>query len=163
MSKSAKDYKDERTKLIAQVHIARNQLGMDDSTYRQTLQTITGHNSCSLMNVQQLRKVLASFKQRGFRNRPRGRTHSPVSRNFAPELKTQQDKLRAIWIDAHKAGLIQDGSETALSRWAGRMTKKNNEGIPVASIDWLRGHELRSVIESLKRWIARLEKEATQS
>jgi phage gp16-like protein len=151
--------KAERQKLIAQVHIARKQLNMDEDTYRQALQGITGSASCSLMNVPQLRKVLDSFKARGFKNRPRGRTHSPHSRHIPPDLKTQQDKLRALWIDAHKDGLIQDGSETALCRWAGRMTRKNNEGVPVESIEWLNGRELSSVIESLKRWIKRLSTE----
>lgn len=147
--------KAERHKLIAQIHIARKQLGMDEDTYRQSLQGVAGSASCSAMSVPQLRKVLDSFKQRGFKNR-RGRTHSPSSRHLPPDQKTQQDKLRALWIDAHKAGLITDGTETALCHWAGRMTKKNHDGVPVESIDWLSGSELNDLIKSLRRWIERL-------
>ncbi len=150
----------ERQKLIAQIHIARKQLNMDEETYRQALQGITGSASCSTMTVQQLRLALDHFKRRGFKARSsRGRTHSPKSRQKLPELKTQQDKLRALWIDGAKAGLIRDGSETALCRWAGRMTKKYNTGVPVESIEWLDGYQLWRLIEHLKAYLKRLEEQ----
>lgn len=151
----------ERSRLMAQIHIARKQLGMDDETYRAALQNAARKESCADMSVIQLRATVEHFRKLGFKNQtnPSGRAKSPASKQKKPSAKTQQDKLRALWIDAAKDGLLRDGSETALCRWAGRMTKKYNNGVAVESIEWMNVDQLQGLIEDLKKWIARLDKE----
>lgn len=153
--------KGERSRLMAQIHIARKQLAMDDETYRAALLNAAGKDSCAEMSVPELRKTVEHFRKLGFKNQvnAKGRAKSPASKHKKPSIKTQQDKLRALWIDAAKDGLLKDGSETALCRWAGRMTKKYNDGVPVESIEWLNVDPLQGLIEDLKKWIKRLEKQ----
>ena len=53
--------------LIAKIHIAKKQLGLDDDTYRQALATATsGKTSCANMNENELQAVLDAFKSKGF-------------------------------------------------------------------------------------------------
>ncbi|AWX14251.1 GemA protein [Mergibacter septicus] len=56
-----------RKLLIQKIHIAKNQLNIDDETYRLMLFTATGKRSCSEMNISELSHVFYAMKKRGFR------------------------------------------------------------------------------------------------
>lgn len=62
--------------------------------------------------------------------------------------------MRAIWIEMHKAGIVRDGSEAALTAYAKRMSSQLNGGIGVDSLEWLeRDTQLAiAVLEALKQW-----------
>lgn len=137
--------------LKAKIHIAKKDLALDDDTYRQMLVTITGKNSCAEMSDRQLVAVLESLKARGWRPTKK-RKVSPKSRHKKPGEKSLADKLRAQWIQMHEKGLLRDGSEKALGNYCHRMVRKH-------SPDWLTAWEAQQVIESLKQWQKRLEKE----
>lgn len=57
--------------LIASVHIARTDMGLDEETYRGLLRLVTGRDSCARCSVPQLKAVLAEFRARGWSPRPR--------------------------------------------------------------------------------------------
>lgn len=140
-------------RLIAQVHIAKKDLALDDDTYRHMLMTVTGKSSCADMSERQLRQVLDHAKALGWK--PRGaktgrRKVSPGSRHKKPHEKTVVDKIRALWIGMGKAGYIRDASEKALGNYCHRMVGKH-------SPDWLTAWEAHRVIESLKQWRNRME------
>lgn len=84
-------------KLIATVHIAKNQLGMDDDSYRALLQHTTGKNSCSKMSLAELGQVIAAMKQKGFAvksNKSHGKPHNFESQAM-PLMITRIEQLLA--------------------------------------------------------------------
>ena len=52
---------------IKLIHIAKNQLQLDDDLYRANLNELTGKNSCSAMSIPELFKVLDHMKKSGFK------------------------------------------------------------------------------------------------
>ncbi|GIZ56481.1 hypothetical protein ECTHUN287_23300 [Escherichia coli] len=56
----------QKQRLIQLIHIARNELGMDEDTYRQMLQGLTGKASTKGMDTTQLNCVLESMKRKAF-------------------------------------------------------------------------------------------------
>lgn len=52
--------------LKAKIHIAKNELGLDEATYRDVLMRVTGKDSCGLMNGDELALVCNEFKRLGF-------------------------------------------------------------------------------------------------
>jgi len=152
-----------RRKLMAQIHIGKKQLGMDDDTYRSLLTGATGKDSCSKMDFNQLHQVVTAMKRRGFKaSKPKATDKSPASRG--PGRSTQVDKLRAIWITMGNQGVIHNASESALLHWVQNQLAKR-DAKPIDSLNWLNGHpEINRLIEQLKRWQkrAQLNKEVAQ-
>jgi len=142
---------DYRRRLIAQIHIAKAFLGLDEDAYRVLLRTETGNSSCSDMTVPQLVRVVGRMRLSGWKP---ARRLSPMSAHRKD--KSLVDKIRALWIDMGAAGIVADASEPALERWVKRQTAKAN-GIGVDRLDWLeRDRRLAvMVLESLKGWRAR--------
>lgn len=52
--------------LKAKIHIAKNELGLDEATYRDMLMRITGKDSCGLMTNSELILVCNELKRLGF-------------------------------------------------------------------------------------------------
>lgn len=60
--------KPSRQKLIAAIHVAKKQLGLDDDTYRDMLQHVTGQRSAKDLTIDQLSQVMKHLEQSGFKN-----------------------------------------------------------------------------------------------
>lgn len=138
--------------LIAKIHIAKKQLGLDDDTYRQALATATsGKTSCANMNENELQAVLDAFKSKGFKPKkaktPR-RLSPPGGQAKVPEI----DKVRAIWITMANHGFVRDSSEDALDAYTKRMSAKLNKGVGVDAVKWLNAYLASKVLEMLKQW-----------
>lgn len=125
-----------RKSMIAKVHIAKQQLGLDEDDYRAMLVRITGHNSAGLMNEAQLAAVLAEFEKSGFtaKARPKG----PRPADHAVALKA-----RALWISLGHLGAIDNPSEQALEAFARRQLK-------VDRLQWANQRHGNLLIEALK-------------
>lgn len=146
--------------LIAQIHIAKKQLDMDDETYRAFLKTTVNKSSCTGMSFSDLHKVVEALKKKGFKVKPKKST--PGSVKMSPASKGRRiDKMRAIWISMAKGGYLNDGSETALLAWAQGEIRRQG-GIPVDSLEWLESQNnvLNKVLEQLKRWDVRVRDKA---
>ena len=127
--------------LITKIHVAKAQLKMDEDTYRNLLQRVTGTNSCAGMNVEQLERVMDEMKDKGFKVRK-----ASSGRRLSPESKgTGIDKIRAIWITMYQQGFVRDGSESALDAYVSRI-------VNVSHVGWLKDGNLAQVLESLKNW-----------
>ena len=152
-----------KNRLMAQIHIAKKQLGLTDETYRAALKQVVGKDSCSKMSITELHQVISHFEQRGFKSSSR-KPRAQVSANdrrgaYSPQSSGQQiDKLRAIWIEMHRAKHIKDGSERALLTWVKNQTAKMNGGVGVDSLEWLQQDRQMAtrVLESLKLWQTRV-------
>ncbi|OPX57054.1 Mu-like prophage protein gp16 [Oceanospirillum multiglobuliferum] len=157
-------------RLIAQIHIAKKQLGLDDETYRAALKSAVGKDSCKGLSLSELYAVIHHFETHGFkasRNFKASNKAGATSRRgeYSPRSRNQMiDKLRAIWIEMHKAGHLKEGSERALISWVKHQTSRMNGGVGVDSLEWLQKDQQMAarVLESLKLWQKRLCNDNTQ-
>ena len=130
-----------KQRLIQLIHIARSDLQMDEDTYRQMLQGLTGTASTKGMDLPQLTKVLDSMKKKGFRVKPAGNAKTGIALDDHPQSR----KIRALWLDMATAGVIRDSSEQALALGVKRETG-------ISALRWLSNEQASSVIEKLKKW-----------
>jgi phage gp16-like protein len=136
---------DIRKRELAQIHIAKQQLGIEDDTYRAMLWTVARVHSAGDLDFAGRKKVLDHLKARGFKVKPS--KNAMTSRPLASD--DQSKKIRALWLELHGAGAVRDPSEKALAAYVKRMTK-------VSALQWLDGSKASTVIESLKAWLERL-------
>ncbi|MCM1513243.1 MAG: regulatory protein GemA, partial [Oxalobacter formigenes] len=134
---------DPRKKLLRLIHVARRDLRMDENTYRDILQKITGKASASDMTVPELEKTLEHFKRCGFRIRHTIKTHG--KRRAVSSMPLAQDpdsrKIRALWLFMHELGLVRNASERALAGYVKRITG-------VDALQWIDSNQANTVIES---------------
>ena len=130
---------------LAQIHIAKKELALDDETYRSMLWTVARVNSAGDLDFHARKRVLEHLKSRGWKNKSarKAKTTRPMASD------PQSKMIRALWLDLHAAGAIADPSEAALASYVKRITK-------VAALQWLTAHQASLVIETLKKWIDRL-------
>lgn len=148
-------YAEQRRSLTTRIHLAKNQLGMDEDSYRANLAHYgKGKKSCSDMSVPELEAVLAAFVKLGFKPVKKA-VKGRLSPSTASGPKDERSAIRALWIFMHRAEFIQDGSETALNDWVQRMTAKANGGTGIAEVQWLQGEDAAKTLNSLKRWARR--------
>ncbi|MBO1856821.1 regulatory protein GemA [Burkholderia cenocepacia] len=133
---------------LAKIHIAKQQLGMDDDTYRAMLRSVGGVQSSKELTPAGASRVLKHLEQSGFK--PVGR--KPTMHAAADDAQSR--KIRALWIDLHARGEVRDSSENALASYVHRQTG-------VSALKWLSAAQASLVIESLKKWIERLPEEAS--
>ena len=149
-----------KPKLIQLIHIAKHKLGIDEVTYRMILQNETGKNSCKAMTINELMRVYDHFEQAGFK-RTAKRHRSPASQKAKVKHNIAL-KIRALWIEMYKAGVIRDGSEDALNSFVRNVVNPilQQQDKPlvlnVQSLDYKLG---TIVLERLKKWQQRTQKE----
>lgn len=127
----------DRRALLAQVHIARKDLALEEDSYRALLQRVAGTESAGTCTVPQLLAVVAEFKRLGWAQKVK----RPASRH------AHVRKVYAVWGDMK--GLVDNHSRQALDAFVHRQTG-------VSSPEWLDGPQANKVTEGLKAWRARL-------
>lgn len=125
--------KDLRGPQLAKIHIAAQQLGMDEEVRRELYRNLTGKDSAAKMTDGEREKVIAALVAKGFvdkkRTAFRGR---PANANQSPLMR----KLEALLADA--------GREWEYARaTAERMFK-------VQRLEWLDGNQLRRLVAALQ-------------
>lgn len=139
---------DKKKKLVQLIHIGKSKLCLDDETYRSLLETTTGKTTTKEMTLGELNKVMTRLKQLGF---------TPTAPKSAGKIKQDKDPqaklIRHLWLTLHNLGAVKDPSEKALCAYVKRQT-----GIDLLA--WLPSHKASTVIESLKKWVERVEKQA---
>jgi hypothetical protein len=135
---------DKRRPLLAQLHIAKKALALTEESYRDLLRRITGRESGKDCTEGQLRAMLAEFKRLGWKNtgKPRGKR---VSDN--PQVR----KIYAVWADLKPfvAGHGPEGLRTFCRRQTG-----------VDAPEFLDPAGANKVVEGLKAWLARMQRQA---
>ena len=137
---------DIRNRELAQIHIAKAALGLDEETYRDMLWTVARVRTAAELDWGGRKRVLEHLKACGWNNRP-----AKQSRPLAGD--PQSKMIRALWLDLHETGAVRDASEQALASYVRRITKKD-------ALQWLTVKESRRVIETLKQWLARIKQES---
>jgi len=133
-------------RMIKLIHVAKRQLGLDDDTYREMLQSVTGKTSTASMTNRELLAVCDALKKKGFK----------VSRPRAMDNSEQAKKIRSLWLELADAGIVRNRSEVALLAYVRRITKTER-------MEWCTVKQLQAVIETLKAWGSRIEDGTAQA
>lgn len=126
-----------RRSLLAKVHIAAKTLGLDDDTYRDMLESLTGQRSAGKLAEKQLVQVIAALRKRGWDDTdPRPARKRPTPRatpGTAPLLR----KIEALLADAGRPWT-----------YAVAIAKRQ---CGVEKLEWAGAEQLRGVIAALVR------------
>jgi phage gp16-like protein len=136
-----------RNNELAQIHIAKKDLGLDDDTYRAVLWTVARARSSKELDFHGRKAVIKHFKERGWKNKPA--TKAKSSRALATD--PQSKMIRALWLELHAKGAVNDPSEQALASYIKKRTKP-----AVEALQWMSSQQASRTIEELKKWLARL-------
>ena len=121
-----------RTKQLAQIHIAKKELGLDDDTYRALLFDVAGVDSSSKLNESQRYAVLKRFKQKGWKNMGQ----KGKSANVAEWKKPLMSKIGALLADMNLPWEYANGIAKQMYQ--------------VARVDWCNDEsQLRGIITAL--------------
>ncbi|ECO4186690.1 regulatory protein GemA [Salmonella enterica] len=128
-----------RSQLLKVIHVARRELRLDETTYRQLLKTHCGGESLRTMSDAQLARIFDVMKKQGFR----------VTSKEPPAYDKQAAMIRALWLELATSGEVRDGSSSALNKFVLRQTG-------IAQLKWLNNQQASQVIEQLKKWLVRI-------
>jgi phage gp16-like protein len=117
-----------RNRLIAHIHAAAKELGLDEDTRRDLMERETGKRSASAMNDGELGKVIGALSD------------LKKGAAFTPHEDPQVRKVFAMWTALKRKGLV-----TAVKPhgFAKRMAG-------VDRVEWASPEQLRLIIEALK-------------
>lgn len=137
-----------RNNQLAMIHIARNQLSLDEETYRSIIRMMSNGrtDSSAQLDYAERNKLLDHFKARGFKTAP---AKNAKTRPLATD--DQSKMIRGLWIELFNLGAIANSSEASLAAFVKRQTGVN-------ALQWLNSYQASQVIESLKKWVARVER-----
>lgn len=127
---------------LAQIHVAKKQLGLDDDTYRAILWTVGRVRSAGDLDWTGRKALLEHFRAKGWKPAPPKKKAEPVA------VGDQAGMVRALWADLHAAGKVRDPGDAALGGWL-----KRNRWPERA--EWLNPRQMTQAIEALKKWLAR--------
>lgn len=130
----------DRKAMLAKVHIARKDLCLTEDDYRATLERLTKKTSARDLTEHQLDAVLKEFARLGWT--PKAKLPKQAARD------PMSSKVRGMWIELGKAGVLDDRSEAALRSWVTRMTG-------VTDLRFCEAADKVRLIEALKAWSER--------
>ena len=144
----------ERRGMLGKIHIARQQLGLDETAYRDVVERITGGRSASVASDAALHRLLAEFTRLGFK---------PARKAWAPARSkdAQVRMIQAIWADL--APYVDDHTQDRLRAFVRRQTRTPRHLDGVDAPEFLDAKEANKVVEGLKAWLAREQAKAGTS
>ncbi|MBP9100499.1 MAG: regulatory protein GemA [Nitrosomonas sp.] len=130
-----------RKRQLAQIHIARKDLGLDEDTYRAMLMDVAGVESAADLTAKGRRDVLARFESRGWKNK---KHRAPeVTAEKAPYIR----KIGALLADMKLSWNYAHGI-------AKQMFKKQR-------VQWCEADQLRAVVAALAKEQTKRREKAT--
>lgn len=146
-----------RNRALAKIHIAKNELGLDDATYRDLLTRLTGKDSAKYLEPAEWGAVLEEFKKLGATfERP---SNSAVSADPFERVKAnlvvegnesyQEALILALWDELANLDAFRHGNFAKLDTFMHRM------GVPVAHPRFCDKRQSTKIIEALKDWLRR--------
>lgn len=129
-----------RKRDLAVIHLAKKQLNLDDDAYRDLLFSIARVRSSKDLDWTGRKRVLEHFEKIGFKRAVPFTKEAGVS--------AEAKKLWVLWRQLHSQGKVKVGTQAALNNFVERQTGMSH-------IRFCNSHQLSTVIESLKKWLAR--------
>ena len=131
-----------RRAMLAKVHMAKKQLGLQEDAYRPLLERVTGKASAGDCTEAQLARVLEEFKRLGWQATAAAAQHVRGGRTRQADHPSAK-KARALWISLHQLGVVRDPAERALESFAKRQ-------LGVERLQWADQGQAYRLIEALK-------------
>lgn len=128
-------------RMIAKVHVAKKQIGMDDDAYRAVLTRTIGKASTKGCSFAEMELLLAEFKRLGF---------TPIA---TPSGKPWVRKIHAIWKEL--APLLDQATDATLAAFVARQTHSARNPAGISKPEWLDAKEATKVIQGMEGWLAR--------
>ena len=139
-----------RKSLIRIIHTARRALAWDETTYRSFLENETGKTSCADLTMMEAKHAVNALRGKGF---------TPLTKRD-PWLEHRQLRLiRGAWLYLHGLKAVDDRKDTAIMAYIQRMTGELPCIPPSEAAATYSTEQLSTVIESLKRWVHRVEED----
>lgn len=133
---------DRRRSELAQIHIARRDLGMDDATYRAMLISVVQTDSAKTLDEEGRRRVLDHLKSHGWRpTKPRRDSARPRILRGRGSRGRMLRKIEAFLAEANRP-------------WSYALAILKRQGGP-DRLEWAVGGQLAGVIAALDRDAAR--------
>lgn len=132
-----------RKALLAKVHIAAKQLGLDRDAYGDVLTRVTGRSSAGTLDDAQLAAVLEEFKRLGWK----GTVPRPLPGKPAVRM------IYGLWKDLRPH--LADPSRDGLRAFVAKQTVSALHPLGVGAPEFLDGRQASVVIEALKGWLSR--------
>lgn len=136
------------------IHVARRELAMDDDTYRAMLELVAGVRSSSDLDGAGRTKVLDHMKKKGFTVKSKGASAGKAGDAAKQAADPQYRKIQALWSALARAGAVRVNTEAALRVYIKRITG-------VDSYIFCTNVQVTCIIETLKKWIDRVEAAAS--
>ncbi|MGD9611233.1 MAG: gp16 family protein [Desulfovibrionaceae bacterium] len=131
-----------RKSLLAKIHIARKDLGLDEDTYRAMLDNLTGKASAAKLSVPELVRVVADLRRQGWQGQPPAK---PASRGGKPQARPEAApylaKIEALLAEAKRPWSYALGVAKRMYR--------------AETLEWLTAEQMRGVMVALSRDAAR--------
>ena len=145
---------DIKQKLIAKIHVLKNQVKLDDDTYRSILERVAGKDSCKKMNMAELKAVIEEFNKLWFVQSPTYKTYQSKSNfNFVETSCSKMRKIFKLWQKLGEDEKLRDSSNNGLNNFLNNRFKTNYEQLN-NSLHFNNGLK-DNIIEALKSWYAR--------
>jgi len=151
-----------RNMLQGLVHKGAKILFGDDDLRRDWQKDRTGHSSCKDMSIEQLDDLVKELRSKGALTPAPRKKHPNSGRRYGPKSRgAVADVIRALWINMHQEGIVDDPAESAIGKYVKRMTAPHNDGLGVDNLEWLWSNPKleQRVLESLKQWRKRVWKQ----
>ena len=135
---------------IKKIHTLKGALGLDDATYRDILAgygvTTSTDRRFTLGKADELiRDLEAKAVAAGVWER-RKPAKAAAARKLADDAQSR--KIRALWLELHAQGKVENRAETALLAYVKRMTGRDR-------LEWITSAQASRVIEAMKKWVER--------
>ncbi len=157
VARSKKPTSPRRRSLLAKVHIAKKQLGLNDDEYRDLLEGMFNVRSSSKLSDKRLVELIEYFKTQGFRDKPNKARSKPQNNAVPASAKEARPKwiakLRAVWISLYYLGVVRDRSDKALTAMVRRVSGGKDTGIQ--SLQWIDEQAAYLATEALKKMAER--------
>lgn len=128
---------------LASIHVLAAKARMDDATYRDFLEGLTGHRSAKQLSAAQAGQVIDKLKEITGQG-------PALPKGAVSGLDTPLGaKLRALWIAGYNLGLVRDRSDRAMLVFVERQTGVSHTRF------FTEPRQGSAAVEGLKGWLAR--------
>ncbi len=136
----------EKQRLIKLIHIAKSKLNIDEMSYRLMLERLTKKNSSKDMTIPELHIVLTELQKKGFK---------VTTKKQLPTRTNIAKKIKVVWSQMAKEGIVRDGSLEALNSFARNVVNpilRKQGRVEILNVAALDNYYATLVLERLKKW-----------
>lgn len=137
-----------RNLLLAKVHVAKKQLGLDDDAYEGVLMRVAAVTSAKDCTVPQLRLVVADFERRGFTSTAK----KPGQPRRADHALAR--KARVMWISLAHLCAVREEPDAAIRADKGLEAFAKRQ-LKCTRFQWADQNQGEKLVEGLKKWAER--------